>query len=345
MIDTSNWKEFRVGDLFKQERGKEKAPKQNSDGNCPLIQETNTNNGFDRMVVPTTIFRGNAITISINYASNVFYQAEDFCASVNIAIIRNDNLNKYNGYFIATVLSALHRKYDYQNKISKELIDAELVKLPVTPTGEPDWDYMESYMKNIMEKSEKNIENLRKANGHSNPIDVREWGEFRIGDLLEMQKQIELNPIDAYSNNDAHNIRKYPFYGQSSENNGIIDYYYLGEDLLNNKKAKSSIMIHSNTHLAYYVDTPFYLKDGHGATTIFQNESMTLYSAFFIISVLNKTMNTKFDYDVKATKEKLNALVIKLPITSTGEPDWDYMEEYMKNIEEDVKEKVNMLSV
>lgn len=26
-IDTSGWKEFRVGELFAQERGKEKAPK------------------------------------------------------------------------------------------------------------------------------------------------------------------------------------------------------------------------------------------------------------------------------------------------------------------------------
>ena len=163
MIDTSTWKEFRVGDYFTQERGKEKAPKQNKDGDCPLIQETNSNNGFDRLVQPTVIFKGNAITISINYASNVFYQKDDFCASVNIAIIRNDNLNLYNGYFIASVLSSAHRKFDYQNKISKELIDDEIIKLPATLDGQPDWDYMESYMKAVMEESEKSLENLKKA--------------------------------------------------------------------------------------------------------------------------------------------------------------------------------------
>ena len=154
-IDTSNWKEFRVGDYFTQERGKEKAPKQNKDGDCPLIQETNSNNGFDRLVQPTVIFKGNAITISINYASNVFYQKDDFCASVNIAIIRNDNLNLYNGYFIASVLSSAHRKFDYQNKISKELIDDEIIKLPATPDGSPDWAYMESYMRDRLEEAEK----------------------------------------------------------------------------------------------------------------------------------------------------------------------------------------------
>lgn len=163
VIDTSNWKEFRVGKYFTQERGKEKAPKQNNDGDCPLIQETNTNNGFDRLVEPTKIFKGNAITISINYASNVFYQKDDFCASVNIAIIRNDNLNLYNGYFIASVLSATHRKFDYQNKISKDIINDEMIKLPATPDGEPDWQYMESYMKKIMQESEQSIENLNRV--------------------------------------------------------------------------------------------------------------------------------------------------------------------------------------
>ena len=139
-IDVNKWKEFKVGDLFEQERGKEKAPKQNPDGNVPLIQETNTNNGFDRLVKPTKTFKGNALTISINYASNVFYQVDDFCASVNIAILRNEHLNLYNGCFIASVLSAAHTKYDYQNKISKELINREVIKLPAKPV--PDWDML-----------------------------------------------------------------------------------------------------------------------------------------------------------------------------------------------------------
>lgn len=72
-VDTREWGEFRVGELFVQERGKEKAPKQNEPGDCPLIQETNNNNGFDRMVVPTKVIKGNSITVSINYAQNVFY--------------------------------------------------------------------------------------------------------------------------------------------------------------------------------------------------------------------------------------------------------------------------------
>lgn len=153
-VDTREWGEFRVGELFAQERGKEKAPKQNEPGDCPLIQETNNNNGFDRMVVPTKIIKGNSITVSINYAQNVFYQADDFCASVNIAVLRNTHLNRYNSQFVCSVLRNAHQKFDYTSKISKELLNKEIIRLPVDKTGQPDWAYMEEYMKTVQEKTE-----------------------------------------------------------------------------------------------------------------------------------------------------------------------------------------------
>lgn len=157
-VDTREWGEFRVGELFIQERGKEKAPKQNELGDCPLIQETNNNNGFDRMVVPTKIIKGNSITVSINYAQNVFYQADDFCASVNIAVLRNNHLNRYNSQFVCSVLRNAHQKFDYTSKISKELLNKETIMLPVDKTGQPDWAYMEEYMRKV-EKKAKNVLN------------------------------------------------------------------------------------------------------------------------------------------------------------------------------------------
>lgn len=151
-VDTREWGEFRVGELFAQERGKEKAPKQNEPGDCPLIQETNNNNGFDRMVVPTKVIKGNSITVSINYAQNVFYQADDFCASVNIAVLRNNHLNRYNSQFVCSVLRNAHQKFDYTSKISKELLNKEMIMLPVDKTGQPDWAYMEEYMRKVEER-------------------------------------------------------------------------------------------------------------------------------------------------------------------------------------------------
>lgn len=159
-IDTSNWKKFKVGELFEFERGKEAAPNKNLSGDCPLILESSENNGYSRNVIPTKIFDGNAITVSVNYAANVFYQENKFCASVNIIILRNKYLNKHSGQFIAAILSRNNLKYNYNDKISKDKLFNETILLPITPEGAPDFDYMENYMKEITEKAVKRVEKV-----------------------------------------------------------------------------------------------------------------------------------------------------------------------------------------
>lgn len=159
-IDTSNWKKFKVGEVFEFERGKEVAPNKNLSGDCPLILESGENNGYSRNVIPTKIFDGNAITVSVNYAANVFYQENKFCASVNIIILRNKYLNKHSGLFIAAILSKNNSKYNYNDKISKDKLFNETIPLPVTSEGAPDFDYMKNYMKNLTEKAKKKLSNI-----------------------------------------------------------------------------------------------------------------------------------------------------------------------------------------
>lgn len=148
-LNVEEWKEFRVGELFTQTRGGESAPNQNEDGDTPLITETEENNGFVRKVQAAKVFSKNAITVSINFGQVVFFQSEDFCASVNIAILRNENLNRYNGLFVASILKTENNKYSYGYKTSKDKINNSIVKLPATENGEPDWQFMEDYIKSL----------------------------------------------------------------------------------------------------------------------------------------------------------------------------------------------------
>lgn len=147
-LNTENWNEYKIKELFQQNRGSEKAPNQNEEGETICINEIDSNNGVTRKVIPTKIFKGNAITISINFARNVFYQNKDFCASVNIAILRNSNLNKYNALFIISILRNLYSKYSYGYKISKDKINDTIIKLP-SKNNQPDWQYMEDYIKSL----------------------------------------------------------------------------------------------------------------------------------------------------------------------------------------------------
>ena len=124
----------------------------------------------------------------------------------------------------------------------------------------------------------------------------------------------------------------YPFYGQATKNNGIISYNQLTKTVLNNEKGKSTILIHSNNQNIVYVETPFYLKDGHGATSILQSDRLNKINQLFIISAIDKVISSKYSYNNKATKIELKNSTINLPIKN-DEIDYEFIENFIEEIE------------
>ena len=148
-LNVDSRKEFRIWDIFTQDRWKESAPNQNLDWETPIVNETDNNNWVTRNVEPTKVFKWNAITISINVWYNVFYQPYDFCASVNIAILKSKYLNKYNWLFIVSLIKHNNKRYSYWYKTSKDKINDMIIKLPVDKNWEIDREFMENYIKNL----------------------------------------------------------------------------------------------------------------------------------------------------------------------------------------------------
>lgn len=347
-IDVTKWQTFTIEDLFDKCELKYKKEKFNKasdisttrteEFNLPLVNAKHFNNGI-MYYGRSSDFESEAMTIDIvadgaASTGDVYAQPQETGVLYNAYLIKpkfepTENILLY---FSTIIQTSIKKKFGYQNKCTWDKVKHLEILLPVISANTPDWAYMESYMKSIMLESEKKLEKLQNVNSNNNKVESAKWKDFIFGKIFQMQKQKEISPIYAYNKN-MQQEKKYPFYGQSSENNGIISYISLEDrTLLNNKENNPIIMIHSNNHLSFYVNSPFYLKDGHGATSLFTNKNLNEYNVFFIISVLNKTMADKFDYSLKATKEKLNSLKIKLPVDGEGEPDWEYMENYMKNI-------------
>lgn len=124
----------------------------------------------------------------------------------------------------------------------------------------------------------------------------------------------------------------YPFYGQATTNNGIISYNQLTKTILNNSEGKPTILIHSNNQNIIFLETPFYLKDGHGATSVLQSEKLNKINQMFIIGAIERVIKTKYSYNNKATKIELKNSLINLPIKN-GEIDYEFMERFIAELE------------
>ena len=150
----------------------------------------------------------------------------------------------------------------------------------------------------------------------------------------------------------VENTEKYPFYGQATINNGIISYESLIEDVLNNKKGLPTILVHSNNQNVVYVETPFYLKDGHGATSVLQSIKLNKTNALFLMAAISSVITKAFSYNCKATKIALKNSIIQLPLKEKSldfsnpcdnikNIDFDFMESFIRELEEERIRELN----
>lgn len=158
-----------------------------------------------------------------------------------------------------------------------------------------------------------------------------EWGDFKIEDVLDWQPQKEIDPLKLEDLKDETEMI-YPFYGQATTNNGIISYNQLTNTVLNNEKGKPTILIHSNNQNIIYLETPFYLKDGHGATSVLQAKKLNKVNQMFFIGAIERVIKTKYSYNNKATKIELKNSIINLPVKN-GNLDYEFMESFIAELE------------
>ena len=158
--------------------------------------------------------------------------------------------------------------------------------------------------------------------------------EYRIEDVLTWQPQKEIDPLKIPDLTVQSNV-VYPFYGQATLNNGIISYLSLTERVLNNPEGKPTILIHSNNQNVVYLETPFYLKDGHGATSVLQSEFLNEKIALYLMTSIKKVITKKFSYNEKATKIALKNTYIQLPVDDNEKIDYEYMERCISELEEE----------
>lgn len=339
MIDTSNWKEFRVGDLF--DIHPTKAYKLTNaqlldDGDYPVIANSAYNNGIGGYSTKVPTEKGNMVTFSDTVDANtIFYQPNDFVGYPHVQglypLMYEDKWNEYTYSFFVSVFkdSAISKGFDYGNKFRRDIAVDLIIKLPATADGQPDWDYMESYMKFVMEESEKSLENLKRADDTKHLIDVSEWKRFHLYDDC-------LFGIDMGTKMDKAKMKEvHPtinFVGRANANNGITTCVDKIDDIEPYPSGYMTLSLGGEYLGSCFIQPkPFYTSQN--VIVLIPNDNMTDNVKRFIATMIFKESRSKY----KAFVDELNRHIktdfsIYLPITSTGEPNWQYMEDYMRSI-------------
>ena len=323
-IDTQEWGEFRIGDYFTVEYGKYRPKDELGIGNVNYVTSSGINNGISD-TYSIADHQGNCITVASDGAMGAsFYQEEPFSTSNIVSTLTplpNIPLNRYIAQFICTVIYNKKSEFGWLGfKMSVDRVRNLIIRLPQTPSGDPDWKYMESYMHNLESKVTAAIDELSvEAEKEDKKIDVREWKEFSLSSIFGQ-------PIRGTRITKANRIcGNIPLVTAGNLNEGIA------ECISNEEQTTFSrgitIDMFGN---CFFRDYLFKADDN---ILIMNRDDIDNKVLIFITACINAVTNNKFSYEKQYRFGSYNETNIILPATTSGTPDWAYMEAYMKKIE------------
>lgn len=338
-LNSVEWGEFRIKDLFEIEAVKGRPIENYKKGDIPYVSTAATNNAVINFIEKDKNILTSAFAITVDpIKGTCFFHDYDFVgrgfsgASVNV--LRNINLNKYNGVFICSSIEKTSKlKASYGYLFNSNRLKMAVILLPIDFKGRPNWQFMEDYIKQEMK-----VQSSKVASYHENKLmklgfelldlDVK-WKEFWMEDILDIKSGVRLTKADQIDGN-------IPFIGASDANNGVTE--FVGNT---NKSLDSNVLgvnyngsVVENFYHSYeciFSDDVKRIKFKNGE---YGDEFTYLFLKQMILSQKNK-----YQYGYKFNAKRMSRQKIMLPIDKNGEPHWKYMSNFIKKLEKENIEK------
>ncbi len=171
LLDTKAWKRFRYDQIFIIEKWfYNKKPVEAENGEVLFIWATENNNGITSRhdledvessskdgsdknhAISEKMYLWNCITVSNNGSvGNAFYQDKEFTCSHDINVLRPivGLWNRYSALFLCTLIEKEKYRWAYWRKWRPKRMPKSIINLPVNSLWEPDWLWMEQFIKSI----------------------------------------------------------------------------------------------------------------------------------------------------------------------------------------------------
>ena len=340
-LSDREWKDFAAPYVFQNiQRGKRLKKADHILGIVPYVSSTANNNGVDAYIEATKGTRVFENCISLANSGSVgtaFYEPFAFGASDHVTSLKRENTSQYVYLFLTAVLEQQKSNFDFNREINDLRIKKMRIMLPVDDNDEPDYQFMEDYMKELMVAKRKQYQEYVEQRLAELGIDVkntkvgvynvsfgkREWKDISITSIFDNfvpGKGKGLNHLNQ-SQDDLSYI------GATNRNNGVL--CFVENDEISCK------MIQEGNCIGF-------IKNGDGSAgyAIYKRENfvstsdviygyadwLNEYTGLFFVSAQD-LIKSKYSHGYKRNQQHLRGDRVMLPVNDNDEPDYEFMEE------------------
>lgn len=214
---------------------------------------------------------------------------------------------------------------------SQDSIEREKVLLPVNAQGEPDYAFMEAYVKEREKALLKRYSAFMQSRasllqGRGGNLCETRWRAFRIGKIFDM-----LVPGKSKGHNHlVHDRQGTSYIGATNRNNGVLDFVKPDNTLQNGNCIgfiKNGNGLGSAGHAIYKAESFISTSDVIYGYAQWVNR----YTGLFFVACSD--MNAvKFSHGYKWTPERIKRSFVMLPATQQDKPDLAFMEDFGREI-------------
>ena len=338
------WGKFKISNIFTVEKVIGKPIENYSIGNIPYISTASTNNAVVNFVYDiNSVSTGNTISVD-PIKGSCFYHEYKFVgrgfsgASVNL--LRTDKLNKYNAIFCCSVIQkTAMEKASYGYLFNSDRLKNGIILLPIDQDGNPNWHFMEEYIKEREEKKRSYLLTYYRDKLCDLVIcpevltDVK-WGEFFVSDVFDtVQRGKRLTKVNQI-------YGETPYISSTSLNNGVDNFIGNIENI--RKSDHDLTLANSGSVGACFYHDYEYIASDHVTSLKLLNGYDTSYK---FMSVILARLEGKYSFNREINDTRIKREKLLLPIDKDGNPNWSYMENFIKNIEQKkIKEIIKYLN-
>lgn len=343
---------FKLTDLFTLElsAGDNQAQKL-LDGDIPLVSTLNVNNGICKYISEgdgvSDIYPAEILTVDM--FGQAYYQNKDFYAVSHghVNMLRPKfMMTEMIGLYIAAVIeSGFHQKYGFMQMCTQKVLKTETITLPVDTNGVPNWQYMDGYMREIEAAACKALSLCDAAkNAQPEKHATIGWKQFQIKELFQKCeldcRKTDFNKATDISTEQTDEF-SLPLVNAMHFNNGIM--YYGREEDWDSEEMTLDIVADGAASTGDVYAQPQKTGILYNAYLVKPYAKISAWTLQYLATVVQKCVKDRFGYDNKCTWNKVKEEYISLPVDGSGSPDWQYMENYMRNMEQRAHKTIDCL--
>ena len=332
-----DWREYRIEDLFKIDRGnisKQGELVDNADG-VVFVAQNDSRNGFVKRVYPSDnkVFDGKTIAIG-RQTGVVYYQPERFVTTDGVLvlsafkmIVKSDRI----GLYLTSLIQKQLLMYGYTNTVSAAKLKTLKLYLP-TQNGEIAFDYIEEFIATL--EAERlamlneyllatGLKDITLSKGECSALDRLEdnsvnWREFSLPKLFMIK-----NTHCILSRDIVKNSGIIPYLTASQSNNAVGTYIEFDKRQI---EEGNSIFVGGKTFVVTYQKENYFSNDSHNLALYYKDTSKrTKENQLFMTTAIYKSLSHLYSWGNSISHSKIQKDSVMLPCDDEGKIDFDFM--------------------